>query len=365
MNSIPIPSSPTAFTSGLSGIEILSERVSEYPFYKEIFDRCDWHLLPTFMQKPVNKYSGELALSDVWDLDDNKAISKQLRGVRAICWEFECVRYAQNNQFDFDVGSAYIKKESLKRLAYNKNDSFLNFPEEMEDRLYMQNDVPIVSKDTNKPIWLEAKSSWFSSYGTAYGRYANSSQHLNVSSLNQLLRYQAALDQGLIESAAVVIDGRIHPNMWKWMTEGPDGSGSLIPGVEVLWALPLPYSHSSASTLVKVKEGSGPSLWRPDSSLSLRQEKFVEAFVEKSEQSKSWLADMLKANLTVMEVMESYYKKKLTEAPKPHPMSFKPWMVSYTDVEAIYVTALRNFIIDSVNEPKLKLSSKPTINLSR
>lgn len=349
---------------GLAGLELLSERVSDYTFYKDILERCDWKLIPPFIQKTVNKYAGEQALSDIWDSGDNKAISKQLRGVRAICWEFDCIQYAQKHNFKLDVSATFIKKDSLRRRAYAKTDSFNVVPDYMEDRLYMQNDVPIISNsEFKKPIWIEAKSSWFSSYGTPYGRYANSGQHLNVSSLNQLLRYQAAIDEGLIETATVVIDGRIHPNMWSWIKNGPDGNGSLVSGVEFLWALPIPHSHPTDSTLVKIKDGVGESFWKVDERLSSHQKKFVDNFLKKAESSPEWLSEMLQANLTVMEVMEAYYQKRQSELPKPHPMSFKPWMVSYTDVESIYVNALRQFVIESVHEPLLKKELKKSLTM--
>ena len=81
-------------------------------------------------------------------------------------------------------------------------------------------DIPI--NRNGKPYVLELKSYPRMQFGESAG------------ARNQLLKYQAAIDQGIIDGATIEIRGRIHPSFLDWIIAG------YIPNVEVVYLIELP-----------------------------------------------------------------------------------------------------------------------------
>ena len=85
-----------------------------------------------------------------------------------------------------------------------------------------------VSIQRDKPYVYDTKS---------YPRriYGQSPNHIN-----QLLKYQKAIETGLVEGATIEVDGRVDPGFLKWAAGNyVDGFGE-IPDVEILYSLALP-----------------------------------------------------------------------------------------------------------------------------
>lgn len=87
-------------------------------------------------------------------------------------------------------------------------------------------DVPIVrvcSDGRQRPYAYEVKSYPRLPYGTS------------AAARNQLLKYQAAIDEGFICGATLEIKGKIHPNFLEWMMES-----GFVPDIEIIYCLELP-----------------------------------------------------------------------------------------------------------------------------
>ena len=87
-------------------------------------------------------------------------------------------------------------------------------------------DVPIVrvcSDGRQRPYAYEVKSYPRLPYGTS------------AAARNQLLKYQAAIDEGLICGATLEIKGKIHPEFLEWMMKS-----GFVPDIEIIYCLELP-----------------------------------------------------------------------------------------------------------------------------
>ncbi len=92
--------------------------------------------------------------------------------------------------------------------------------------IQIKSDVPLVRN--GKPYVYEAKSY----VRTKYGDHAQS--------VNQALKYQAAIDEGIISGATVEVRGRMNTEFLGWaMGVGINDVGH-VPGVEIVYTVPLP-----------------------------------------------------------------------------------------------------------------------------
>lgn len=179
------------------------------------------------------------------------------RAIHALGWEVECLLRLKDAGVSFSPKASSIKHGWTAHPRYEKNQDVSQAPALAGERIRMQNDVPVWDETSRLPHWVETKCMFFRPYGQSYRPGEQSGNFLNVKALNQLLKYQLALDQGWISAATVLLRGRVLPHMWDWMTQGLDGKGSRIPGVEVLWGLPLPSGPSNASSFRPGRGGSG------------------------------------------------------------------------------------------------------------
>lgn len=182
-----------------------------------------------------------------------------LRSMVALDWELRCLRGALDAN-EVLSGSAQTVKTSLTGYShYTKGQRPTEEPGLAEERLRLQNDVPILRECDGKslPYLLECKNAQTHPFGQDFGININAPKRVSLGAMNQLLRYQTAIAHGLVAGASVEIAGRIHPVMLQWMLEGLDGKGSRIPDVEVVWSCPLP---SGGHHRVRLKAGKGEGL---------------------------------------------------------------------------------------------------------
>ena len=86
-----------------------------------------------------------------------------------------------------------------------------------------------------KPFVYETKNYPRKLYGSEYGAGES------ITARNQLLKYQQAIDSGLISGATVEINGRIENEFLVWTMGGKNIEDiGLIPDVEIIYNLPLP-----------------------------------------------------------------------------------------------------------------------------
>ena len=126
----------------------------------------------------------------------------------------------------------FILKQGLEFIDFSKETTdevaFLGYPKKGRPSAapaipmsgFIDFDIPI--NRNGKPYVLELKS------------YPRMQFGKSAEARNQLLKYQAAICQGIVAGATIEIKGRIHPSFLDWITSG------YIPDVEVIYLIELP-----------------------------------------------------------------------------------------------------------------------------
>lgn len=231
----------------------LSELLAGTP-EASLLSREVWQKVPPSFRSSYQAQAQHLASSWSEDKIDDVAA---FRAVHALAWEIECLLQLLSDGCPMSSKALTIKRPETGAPRYRKDQDLGLPPHAPGERVRMQNDVPVWDEERSLPHWVETKCTFFRPYGQSYRPNNRFKDALDVGALNQLMKYQFALEQGWVSGACVIIRGRVQPRMWEWMTLGLDGHGTRIPGLEVLWDLPLP---SGSSTLVQVKSGQGRSL---------------------------------------------------------------------------------------------------------
>ncbi len=131
--------------------------------------------------------------------------------------------------------------ERIHFIGYTKKDNFDAEPSKEYDSA-IELDVPI-TRD-GRPYVYETKS---------YPR-------MQLGSLpaqrNQLLKYQAAIDQGVVEGATLEVKGRIHPRILEWAAGNATVEGH-APDVEIIYDMELPSGSEYRFVLKQPRKGNG------------------------------------------------------------------------------------------------------------
>lgn len=240
----------------------LAQLLSQHPearFLGAAEDRHAWDWVPAPIRGGYTKQAFLLAKAMAAGTATELST---LRSAIALGWELACVRQALSDGETLSASAQRLKTRLTGYPRYAKHQTASDEPLPSEERLLLQNDVPVVRAVDGEPLpyLVECKSSQTYPFGQDYGINVKAASRLSLGTLNQLLRYQAAIEHGLVAGASVEISGRIHPLMLRWMLEGLGGQGSRIPDVEVIWSCPLP---SGSHARVCLKAGRSPGRWSP------------------------------------------------------------------------------------------------------
>lgn len=74
---------------------------------------------------------------------------------------------------------------------------------------------------------------------------------------NQILKYQGAIEQGLLAGATIEVKGRIDPKFLKWLIGGSIGEKGATQNIEIIYALDLPSGAEYRFVLNGVESGQG------------------------------------------------------------------------------------------------------------
>lgn len=242
--------------TGPSARQQLVELLAGYPEAEFLGAAQDPHPWPWLDPALRSSFASQLpGLLAGWNTTQDRVAL--LRAVNALGWELECVQQALA---DGEILSTTARKLEIKDGArcprYDDKQPLEEPPRVWADKVKVQNDVPVLRSTSRGPLpyVVEAKCSQSRPYGQAYGFGKNAKNWIRADALNQLLRYQFAIEQGRIAGATVELKGAVHPRVLDWMLDGLDGQGTRIGDVEVVWSLPLP---SGAHTRVWLKKGQG------------------------------------------------------------------------------------------------------------
>lgn len=150
--------------------------------------------------------------------------------------------------------------ERIHFIGYTKKDDFDAEPSKEYDSA-IELDVPI-TRD-GRPYVYETKS---------YPR-------MQLGSLpaqrNQLLKYQAAIDQGIVEGATLEVKGRVHPRILEWAA-GDATSEGYAPDVEIIYDMELPSGAEYRFVLKQPRKGNGLKFRNGDDSITPEDKRVID-----------------------------------------------------------------------------------------
>ena len=152
---------------------------------------------------------------------DEVAVRTAIRGAAFELSRINTVMRQGLEQVDFNLQIP----DKIHFVGYTKKDGFDAEPTK-EYNSTAELDVPIVRD--GKPYIYETKS---------YPRMLFGSL---PTQRNQLLKYQAAIDQGIVDGATVEIKGRIHPYILDWAAGRNIAEEGHAPDVEIIYSMDLP-----------------------------------------------------------------------------------------------------------------------------
>ncbi|MBR2544034.1 hypothetical protein IKF04_01895 [Candidatus Saccharibacteria bacterium] len=169
---------------------------------------------------------------------DEVAVRTAIRGAAFELSRINTVMRQGLEQVDFNLQIP----DKIRFVGYTKKDGFDAEPTK-EYNSTAELDVPIVRDE--KPYIYETKS---------YPRMLFGSL---PTQRNQLLKYQAAIDQGIVDGATVEIKGRIHPYILDWAAGRNIAEEGHAPDVEIIYSMDLPSGAEYRFVLNRSRRNNG------------------------------------------------------------------------------------------------------------
>ena len=169
---------------------------------------------------------------------DEVAVRTAIRGAVFELSRINTVMRQGLEQVDFNLQIP----DKIRFVGYTKKDGFDAEPTK-EYNSTAELDVPIVRD--GKPYIYETKS---------YPRMLFGSL---PTQRNQLLKYQAAIDQGIVDGATVEIKGRIHPYILDWAAGRNIAEEGHAPDVEIIYSMDLPSGAEYRFVLNRSRRNNG------------------------------------------------------------------------------------------------------------
>ena len=170
---------------------------------------------------------------------DEVAVRTTVRGLLFELSRIDAVSRQGLEQIDYNLEIT----EEVEYLGFAKNSKDLNYEPNQKLKSPIELDIPIARK--GEPYVYEAKSYPRMQYGSL------------ASQRNQLLKYQSAVEQGIVEGATVEIKGRIDPDFLKWATGTNIADAGRIPDVEIIYTFELPSGTEHRFVLKRSRKNNG------------------------------------------------------------------------------------------------------------
>lgn len=182
----------------------------------------------------------------------------QIRGI-----EFEMSRYTRALEQGLEtVADQWPQTEPVEYLGYSRRASDFSAPPHEAKKSAVTSDVPIVRED-GRPYIYDVNASPRRLYGT------------EAQQRNQILKYQAAIDQGTINGATVEINGRVSPEFVQWLTGKVVGDPVAAPDVEVLYTIDLPSGADYTFILKRAANNNGLRFTNADRSYTTEDRRII------------------------------------------------------------------------------------------
>jgi len=166
---------------------------------------------------------------------------------------FELSRIVQvlsdgSEDIDFDLLAG--EEIEVSYMGFPKKGADISMPPTKELRSGIDLDVPI--SRNGKPYVYEAKSYPRMAYGSL------------PSQRNQILKYQQAIDSGLVDGASIEVRGRIDREFLDWVTGDAIDQLGATPDVEIIYTLDLPSGAEYRFVLKRANGRNGLNFENPD-----------------------------------------------------------------------------------------------------
>ena len=169
---------------------------------------------------------------------DEVAVRTSIRGAAFELSRINTVMKQGLEQVDFDLQIP----DKIHFIGYKKKDDFNAEPTKEYDST-AELDVPIVRD--GKPYIYETKSYPRMQFGSLPAQR------------NQLLKYQTAIDQGIVDGATVEMKGRIHPYILDWAAGRNIAEEGHAPDVEIIYSMDLPSGAEHRFVLKRSRKDNG------------------------------------------------------------------------------------------------------------
>ena len=169
---------------------------------------------------------------------DEVAVRTSIRGAAFELSRINTVIKQGLERVDFDLQIP----DKIHFIGYTKKDDFNAEPTKEYDST-AELDVPIIRD--GKPYIYETKSYPRMQFGSLPAQR------------NQLLKYQAAIDQGIVDGATVEIKGRIHPYILDWAVGRNIAEEGHAPDVEIIYSMDLPSGAEHRFVLKRSRKDNG------------------------------------------------------------------------------------------------------------
>lgn len=172
---------------------------------------------------------------------EQKEVSRTTQ-IRGLLFEMEKIGEISNQGYekvDFDLEFP----ENIEFLGLEKNSTDTNEQPTKEIDSKIEVDIPLNKE--GDPYIYEVKSYSRKSFGSL------------VAQRNQLLKYQTAVEQGMIKGATMEIKGKVDPNLSEWISVAGNAREGGIPDVEIIYDFPLPSGEGYRFLLKEGKGGKG------------------------------------------------------------------------------------------------------------
>ena len=132
---------------------------------------------------------------------------------------------------------------------------FLGYPKEQtkfregEEIIYPTHEFKASPIDSDIPIIRDGKQFIYEAKSFSRNKYG-----FDAGARNQLIKYQTAVEQGLVAGATVEVRGRIDHEFLDWAIGEKVGDKGNVPNVEIIYTLPLPSGKEYRFPLKRVKK---------------------------------------------------------------------------------------------------------------
>ncbi len=177
----------------------------------------------------------------------NREPAKRVTSLRGLIFEMSRISTAiQQGLEQLDFSQRTSEPISVGFLGYPKEQTKFR---EGEEIIYPTHEFKSSLIDSDIPIIRDGKQFIYEAKSFSRNKYG-----FDAGARNQLIKYQTAIEQGLVAGATVEVRGRIDHEFLDWAIGEKVGDKGNVPNVEIIYTIPLPSGKEYRFPLKRVKK---------------------------------------------------------------------------------------------------------------